>query len=456
MIKKKTMQRVLAAVLAAGMISGLTACQGGGSSTGQNETEAEATEAAEAGSLANGLTAEEGAEIEIAYWEGSTADKEAWDEVLANLKADHPEITIVTQTYPSSDYWDMMDTRIAGNDWPDVIRYSYQKIGKFKSADVMLDLTPYFTQENLDDVSPAFLQSGMYNGKLVAMPHHTDTIALFYNKRMFEEAGIRIPTSVEDGWSWEELMDISRTLKEKYNLPYAFGGIWENGSGYRYLPFVYMNGGSVLSEDQTEVTIDSPEALEAIQFYENLRKEDLVANTGFTGAHTTNSLFVAEQTAFTFSGSWHCSYMEENMPGNWGVTYMPVRNGKTGSDMGGNALFAYKETKYPKAAAIVIDYITNAENMQKFCETGSFIPVRTSLLEGEMNYTNFSDEMRVFSEIVGTIDPKLAADESSAVFQQINQIFGEEMDPMVVNGSATAEDVVANCKSRMTEVLNEQ
>lgn len=455
-MKKKTMQRVLAAVLAAGMISGLTACQGGGSSTGQNETEAEATEAAEAGSLANGLTAEEGAEIEIAYWEGSTADKEAWDEVLANLKADHPEITIVTQTYPSSDYWDMMDTRIAGNDWPDVIRYSYQKIGKFKSADVMLDLTPYFTQENLDDVSPAFLQSGMYNGKLVAMPHHTDTIALFYNKRMFEEAGIRIPTSVEDGWSWEELMDISRTLKEKYNLPYAFGGIWENGSGYRYLPFVYMNGGSVLSEDQTEVTIDSPEALEAIQFYENLRKEDLVANTGFTGAQTTNSLFVAEQTAFTFSGSWHCSYMEENMPGNWGVTYMPVRNGKTGSDMGGNALFAYKETKYPKAAAIVIDYITNAENMKKFCETGSFIPVRTSLLEGEINYTNFSDEMRVFSEIVGTIDPKLAADESSAVFQQINQIFGEEMDPMVVNGSATAEDVVANCKSRMTEVLNEQ
>ena len=455
-MKKKTMQRVLAAVLAAGMISGLTACQGGGSSTGQNETEAEATEAAEAGSLANGLTAEEGAEIEIAYWEGSTADKEAWDEALANLKADHPEITIVTQTYPSSDYWDMMDTRIAGNDWPDVIRYSYQKIGKFKSADVMLDLTPYFTQENLDDVSPAFLQSGMYNGKLVAMPHHTDTIALFYNKRMFEEAGIRIPTSVEDGWSWEELMDISRTLKEKYNLPYAFGGIWENGSGYRYLPFVYMNGGSVLSEDQTEVTIDSPEALEAIQFYENLRKEDLVANTGFTGAHTTNSLFVAEQTAFTFSGSWHCSYMEENIPGNWGVTYMPVRNGKTGSDMGGNALFAYKETKYPKAAAIVIDYITNAENMKKFCETGSFIPVRTSLLEGEMNYTNFSDEMRVFSEIVGTIDPKLAADESSAVFQQINQIFGEEMDPMVVNGSATAEDVAANCKSRMTEVLNEQ
>ena len=42
--------------------------------------------------------------------------------------------------------------------------------------------------------------------ELVAMPHHTDTMAMFYNKRMFEEAGIRIPTSVEDGYTWEELI----------------------------------------------------------------------------------------------------------------------------------------------------------------------------------------------------------------------------------------------------------
>ena len=135
---------------------------------------------------------------------------------------------------------------------------------------------------------------------------------------------------------------------------------------------------------------------------------------------------------------------------------MPIRNGKTGSDMGGNAIFAYAGTEYPNAAAIVVDYITNAENMQKFCETGGFIPVRTSLLETELNYANFGDEMKIFSEIVGTIDPKLAADETSVPFQQFNEIFNEEMDPMVVNGSATAQQVVDNCQTRMTEILNEQ
>lgn len=457
---KKIFKRAMAMVLAAGMMSGLTACGGKdapqpASSKAEAASKAEETLAGTPGQEAESLKAEEGAEIEVAYWEGSTSDKNAWDELLDNLEKDHPEIKIIRQTYPSADFRDMLDTRIAGDDWPDVIRYTYQRLGKFKKAEVMLDLTPYISQESLDDVNPAFLSACTYEGKLVGMPHHADTMAIFYNKRMFEEAGIRIPTSVEDGYSWEELTEISRTLKEKYNLPYAFGGIWENTSGYRYLPFIYMNNGAILNEAQDAVTMESPEVLEAIKFYEDLRKEDLVANTAFTGANTTNSLFVAEQTAFSFSGSWHCAYMQENMGDKWGVTYMPVRNGKTGSDMGGNAVFAYAETKYPKAAAIVVDYITNAENMKKFCETGAFIPVRTSLLEGGVEYRDFADEMKIFNEIVATIDPKMAADETSVPFQQLNEIFNEEMDPLAVNNSATAEDVAAACQERMTGILNE-
>ena len=459
---KKEFQKAAAMVLAAGMVFSMTACGGGAKETTAaakeepKQTEQAAPESkAESADGKEELTAEEGAEIEVAYWEGSSSDKEAWDELLDNLEKDHPEIKLVRQTYPSGDYRDMLDTRIAGDDWPDVIRYTYQRLGKFKQADVMLDLSPYISQENLDGISPAYLSACMYDGKLIGMPHHTDTMALFYNKRMFEEAGIRIPTSPEDAYSWEELTDIARTLKEKYQLPYAFGGIWEKGSGYRYLPFIYMNGGAVLNEAQDAVTMDSPEVLEAIKLYEDWRKEDLVVNTAFSGANTTNSLFVAEQTAFTFSGSWHCSYMQENMGDKWGITYMPQRNGKSGSDMGGNAVFAYAGTKYPKAAAIVVEYITNEENMKRFCETGSFIPVRTKLLEGGVEYKVFPEAMKVLNEIVTTIDPKMAADETSVAFQQLNEIFVEEMDPLAVNNSATAEDVVAACQERMTEALNE-
>ncbi len=468
-MKKKTVTTVTAAILAASMLLGLAACGGGstpsetqaaGGGDGAAKEEAAASENAFGieglGSQAEGLTAEEGAEIEICYWAGSTSDEAAWNAILEKLQADHPEIKLKLQTYPSSDFRDMLDTRIAGNDWPDVIRYTYQRLGKFKQAEVMLDLSPYITEENVADFADAFRSGCTYQGKLVALPHHTDTVALFYNKRMFEEQGIRIPTGPDDAYTWDELKDILRKLKEAYNLTYAASGIWDNGSGYRYLPFVYANGGTLLNEDQTEATVNTPEFLEAIQFYDDLRAEDLIANVGFTAPTQANSLFVAEQIAVDFAGSWHCSYMEENMAGNWGMTYMPLKDGKTGSDMGGNGIWAYAGTKYPKAAAIVCEYITNAEGMKIFCEAGNFIPVRKSLIESGLDYKNFPEEMALLNEIVLTIDPKMAADETSVPFLRINEAFCEEMDPLAVNRSATPEQVVENLQNRVTEILAEQ
>lgn len=400
------------------------------------------------------LVAEEGAEIEFAYWEGSSAEEAAWDAVLDKFEADHPEIKLTRQTYTSADFRDMLDTRIAGNDWPDVIRYTYQRLGKFKAADVMLDLTQYVSKADYEDYADGFIAGCSYEGKIVALPHHTDVLATFYNKKMFEEQGFRIPESIEDAYSWEEIADMGRQLKEAYGLPYGIAGIWENNSGYRFLPFIYMNGGALLSEDQTEITMDTDEVREALQWYADLRADDTMINTGFTAPMVANNVFVAQQCGIDFAGSWHMSTMQENMPDNWGITYMPQRDGKTGNDMGGNGLFCYAGTKYPKASAILATYITSAEGMKLFCETGNFIPVRESIM-GTLEYANYADEMKLFNEMAGTIDAKMAADETSVAFLQLNNIFNEEMDYLVVDGSSTVDDVINNCQERMSEELAE-
>ena len=483
-MKLKNVKSVLVTMLATSLVVGLTACGGGGGttggSTGAADTGAAGTEAtAEAeggaaeggeeaggdasgylaglGTLAEGLVAEEGAEIEIAYWESSPSDKAGWDLLKEMLAEDHPEINITWQVYPSGDYRDMLDNRVAGGDWPDVIRYTYQRLGRWKQADVMLDLTPYITQENLDGLVPAYLAACVYKDRLVGMPHHTDTVAMYYNKEMFEASGIRIPESMEDAYSWEEIIEIARKLKEDHNLPYACSGIWENGSGYRFLPFLYMNGATVLNEDQTEITINSPEALEALQWYDDMRAEDLMFNNGFTAPSNANNLFASGQCAFDFAGSWHCSFMDENLgEGKWGVTYMPQRNGRTGSDMGGNALFGYAGTEYPQAVAIVIEYITAYENMKAFCEAAQFSPVRTELLQpGVLSYGGYQEQMTLFNEILTTIDPAMAADETSVPFQQCNLIWNEEMDYLAVDRSHTPQQVLDACEERMNEALED-
>lgn len=458
----KNKSTALVSIFLAGLLTAtMTACGGGGTNSTASAASSGATTQESAGSTAEApvsdgtVTAEDGAEIEFTYWESSTSDKDGFDLMFEKFAKDHPEIKLNPQVYPSNTYRDQLDTRIAANDWPDVMRYTYQRLGKFKEGGVMLDLTGKISEESLSDLVPAYRSAMTYDGKLVGMPHHTDTIAVYYNKRMFEESQIRIPQNANDGWTWEELAEISKKLKTDHNLAYAFAGIWENSSGYRYLPFMYAAGGSMLNEDMSSVTINSPENLKALQLYADWRKDDLVVKTGFTQEPQANMLFVAEQIAFTFSGSWHCSYMEENMPGNWAVTYMPQIDGKTGSDMGGNGLFGYNDTKYPEASAIFIDYITNKENVKEFCEASNFIPVRQSLISEGLAYTAYQDEMNAFLEIVGTIDPKMAADETSTRFQQLNVIFNEEMDPLVIDGSATPEQVLERCEQRMTEALNE-
>ncbi len=402
------------------------------------------------------LVAEEGAVIEITYWEGSPTDGEAWDTVLDKLEADHPEIKIIRQKYPAKEYRDVMTSRISNGDWPDVMRYQYQYLGQVKSQEEMLDLTPYLTRESLEDISEGFLAGCIYEGKIVALPQHTDVIAMFYNKRMFEKADIRIPESIDEAYTWEELKEIARKVKEENKLIYAGTGIWQNNLGYRYLPFVYMNGGALFNEDQTQIAVDTEEFREAVSFYKEMRDENLFSDSGFTGPQEANDLFASEQVAFDFAGSWHCSYIDEKMPGNWGVTYMPQKDGKTGTDMGGNAVFCYKDTKYPKAAAIVTAYLTDRDTMKTFCEIGDFIPVRKSLIDAKLDYVNYPDEMELFQEVAKTLDPKLASDETSVHFTEINIIFGENMDKIVFDRSATVDDVISGCKKEMEEVLKKE
>ena len=401
------------------------------------------------------LVAEKGAEVEFTYWEGSTADKKGFDYLIDRFAKDHPEIKLKPQIYPSGPFRDQLDTRIAANDWPDATRYTYQRLGKFKEAGVMLDLTGKISQESLADLVPAFREAMTYKGRLLGMPHHTDTLVLYYNKRMFAESGIRIPKDAQDGWTWDELNQIAAKLKADHKLDYAFGSIWDNGSGYRFLPFVYAAGGRILSDDQSKITINSPETLKALELMEYWRKNNLIIKTGFTQPSQTNMLFAAQKIAFAFAGSWHISYMEENMKGNWGMTYMPKINGKTGSDMGGNGIFGYAKTKYPNATAIFIDYATSKDVVKGFCEVSNFIPVRQSLIKEGLNYDSFKPEMKTILDIVATIDPKMAADETSTRFQQLNVILNEEMDPLVIDGSVTARQVLTNLDQRMNAALKD-
>lgn len=408
------------------------------------------------GSMAEGLVAEEGARIEFCYSESTDAVHATWEKILADFRALHPEIELINTTYPSSGFVTQMDTRFAAQDYPDVMLSTYQNNGKYKQAGVMLDLTPYFTEEALSKFIPGYLAAFQEGEKVLGLPLHTDTVCLYYNKAMFAEQNIRIPTSIEDAYTLEELNEIGLKLKEAYGLDFAFGGAWTKSSAQRTLPFLYMLGGHVFAEDDyTKLDIDTEEFRAYLGIFEDWLEQGLVLNVPFTTASTpTNDMFKAGQLAYSISGSWQADTIQGGLPDGWGITYLPTINGNLTSDLGGNGLFALKATKYPKACAIFMEYLTSAEVMAEFCEGGCFIPVRSDIDREALVYTKYNDEMHVVVDFVTSLSSKLVAEQISPYASLFGTILSQELDGMVVDGDSI-DTIIERIQERWEEEIDD-
>jgi ABC-type glycerol-3-phosphate transport system substrate-binding protein len=394
--------------------------------------------------------------LDFTYWEGSPADKQGFDSLISKFENENPNIKINKQVLPSgAKYYESLDTRIAGKQYPSIARLQYQKLGRYIDANVLLDMTSRIDKANQDDLLPAFKSAVSVKDKLYAMPHHTDTMAIFYNKDMFEKAGIQPPTSIDKAWTWDEFLDVSRKIKEKTGVKYAFTYKWTKNTGYRALPFLYMNGGSILNADGTKAAINTPQGIEFLNYIKTWSSEGLISKTSPNSSDSPDELFVTGVVAMEIAGNYIMSYIDENMKDKkWGVTYMPQKNGKTGADMGGNALAVFAQSKYPEESAKFVKFMTDAENSKAFCEVTNFLPVRKSIPKENMKFAAYNNEMKLFLDQVATVDPNMAAVETNKKFQPIMQVISDNIEKIILNG-ASGEQVVKDMEKGINDAIKD-
>lgn len=399
------------------------------------------------------LEPEDGAVIEFAYWESTSSIGATFTELIEEFEAMYPGVDIVATVYPSSGFATQIDTRLAGKDYPDLFLTQYTNVGKYRNTGLLLDISKYFSKDDISGYAKGFIAPFQSNSALYGAPLHTDTIVLLYNKRIFKEAGIRIPTGKNDAYTIEELEGIGNTLKEKYGFEYAFAGIWTGNRAMRLMPFAYECGVDLFpNDDFTELNIDTKEFRDFLNLYKHWIDSKLLVPETPSQKGNGNNMFMAEVIPFTFSGSWQAENIEKGMPGNWGMTFLPTINGNLSSDLGGNGLVGVKATKYPNAVATFIKYMTSKDIMTRFCEGGGFIPVRTDITREDIQYTKFDSEMKTVIEFASTLSPRLAVAATSPNWSIFNQILSEELDAIIVDG-ASADDVIKAMLMRWEEEL---
>jgi multiple sugar transport system substrate-binding protein len=386
---------------------------------------------------------------------GGPAEEAGFRGAIERYEEKNPGVKIDLLVAPYDNYV-KINTLLAAGLAPDLMRVQYQVLGRYSSAEALVDLSEYLEPGYGDAFTPAMWQAVSDEGRPYALPHHTDTMAVFYNTDIFGKLGIEVPQSLKESWTWDEFIRVARRLKESGEADYPFSMAWQSlPSAYRWMWFLFQHGGQLLDDDLTGPQIDTPAGVETIAWHKTWFDENLVPpSTSIKSTEATEALFANGTTAMMLNGNWLMPFLQTGMSAGWDVTYM-IRDVAMASDMGGNAVAITRDSKNPELAADFLKHLVSEEEMDRFCVEAQFIPTRKSLVERGLDYSLYPERMNLFVEQSTTVPEKMAREQTVPNASQITQVLGNELEAAFRIGQS-AQDTARNISEGIERIFEQE
>ncbi len=369
-------KRLLAAALAVSMAAAMVGCGGSGSTAG---TGSEGAGTASTAGEAQGTTAPAGS--------GETITVAIWDpNQLAGLQQIADEWGAangykVEFTVPGWDgYWTMLEAGVSGGEMPDVFWMHSNNAAKYMASGVLLNMDSYIENDDTMDLNNYFEginELYSYNGSQYGIPKDHDTIAVIYNKALFDKYGVEHPTS---DWTWEDFAAIAQEISDKGAADGVYGTYCNTGNNQdTWYNIIYSYGGEVITEDKKASGYDEPATIEAMKFVAEkilpaCPSPDSMASTG------GDTMFISGVVGMICQGSWTVNnfYTADNASDfEWVMLpYADVNGNGTCepeercSIYNGLGWSIYSQTKHPDAAWSLVSYLSSEASQIKQSELG--------------------------------------------------------------------------------------
>lgn len=394
--------------------------------------------------------------VHVAFW-GSPDEIEIITESLKEWQAAHPQIKIVFEHTPYTGYDSKILTRIAGGAAPDIIATEVDYFVTFASKNVLEDLAPYAAEDTVfskDAFFPSILGRFTVDGKLLAIPRDVAPFAcVFYNKKLFDEAGIPYPS---DDWTWDDMLRDARALTKKD----ANGRVTQYGFyGWAWQNFVYGNGGALVDnvEKPTKSMLDDPKSVEGLQFYSDLMNlynvmpsRVALSNLGMG----IDLMFSSGRLAMFLSGIWETPGLR-NYNFDWDVAMFPKNpKGTRAFGSGGSGYAILKTSKHKKEAWEVIKALTGPKGQEQLAKRGLAQPSRVDVASGPSWAQDPAPpaNKKMLNEAV----KYLTFSPFHPRWREIEEKYlNPELD-LVFNGKQSAADAAQKVAPKMTEILQSQ
>lgn len=301
-------------------------------------------------------------------------------EQIKLFEASHPDIRVIND--PGAESQRLL-TQLAGGVPPDVMAlYDPQTIRLFARNGVLEDLGPYVRKYDLpvDRLYPALKPYIYYEGKIVGIPENCGPYVLFYNKKLFREAGVPYP---KPGWTWDECLEAAKKLTQEKvingrRVPVR-KGLYVGNTDWWF--FIWMYGGRLFSEDGKTCLMDSPEVKRGVRFWADLRLKHRVMPTSSeaqsmapTGAWGSDALLFREsKIAMMVGGRWLAIQYREQKGLEWDVTSVPHGPNRV-TLLASKAYAIPAASKNKQAAVTFIKHLLGKENQLLVANYGDGIP----------------------------------------------------------------------------------
>jgi multiple sugar transport system substrate-binding protein len=387
-------------------------------------------------------------EIVIRYFTFSPGESHEKD-LQAMIKAfedNNPGIKIEYEMASFNDYFTKLQSQIAGSNAPDTFELNYENFVSYAAKGALLDLSQLISNDK--GFKPASLnqqayEAFKYNGKQYGMVESFSNVVLFYNKDLFDAAGVEYPKA---SWTWEDELDAAQKLTD------AEKGIWGTFSPIQFWEFyktIAQNGGSIFNADKTQVTLNSQANIETLQWMvDKINKYNVTPSDSQMSGQQEGDLFKAGKIAMLRTGIWMFdSFKDADF--EWDIALEPGNTQKA-HHFFANGLAISKDTKNQEAAWKWIKFMSASNEAAQIRVNASWeLPAVSdqTLVEAYLKKSPPQSRDIVFKALDSLVVPPVIEQ-----WSEMTDIIGRELE-LVKLGQKTPDKALADAEAKLKNLI---
>lgn len=304
-------------------------------------------------------------------------------ELVDAFNATH-ENKIKLTSIPADQYLSKIGSAVAAGQAPDLMAIDLIAVPKLTAAMQLTDITaevkalPYF-----EALSPSHIRLASLDNKIYGVPFAGEGSFLLWNKGLFKKAGLDPEKGPQ---SWAEIKQSAKAVRALGGDTY---GIWVAGNcagcnAFTFLPYIWANGGDVLTADGTKPTFNTKGVREAFAFYNDLWKSGLMPPNAKSSDQFVEG-FANGKTGMAMLGAFSIELIKSKYPDiDFGVTPIPGQTAGSWSSFAGGDTLAIPKGSARKAEAMAfVAWLTSKETQLAHYAKSGAVPVRTDLADNE-------------------------------------------------------------------------